>query len=155
MLPKLAEGSEHLVLLDEAEAVVFKLTRPTIYGESYYLVDGVVHQKNCSPLDYLLRLHFWKKVFRSAPQAIGMTPEGQILSQQKYISGAPPSQEAADAFLISAGMKPVKQSCWLWKMEYPEGEYDVWIGDARADNFVENAGGIIPIDLRIWTAPMS
>jgi len=147
-LPKLAEGSEPLVYYDERLAKVFKLTRPRVFGEFYYLVGGLVHQRNCSPLDYLLRLRHWKRLFGSAPKDLGITPSGQIVSTQKFISGTQPPQEIVDAFLLRSGLSPVKQDCWLWKKAYPDIE--IWLGDARADNFVLTEMGVVPIDIRLW-----
>ena len=148
VLPKLAEGSEHLVYLDASRARVFKTTRPRIFGESYYLVNGIMHQRNCSPLDYLLRLRLWKKLFQSAPRDLGITEAGQIVSTHEFISGTLPTQEQVDSFLWQSGLTDVKRNRWLWKRAYPE--FEIWLGDARADNFVNTNVGIVPIDIRLW-----
>lgn len=60
VLSKLTEGSEHLVYLDQTKGDVVKLTRPRIFGESYFLVDGIVNQKNCTPFEYLVVAQFEK-----------------------------------------------------------------------------------------------
>jgi hypothetical protein len=73
-----AEGSEHVVYFDSTDAQVWKITRPGVFGDSYYLVNELVHQRNNSPLGYLMRLRLWKTVFESAPRAVGITPQGQI-----------------------------------------------------------------------------
>jgi hypothetical protein len=130
---------------------VVKVTRPGIYGESYYLANNVVNQKNCSPLDYLLRLRLWKKLFESAPNPLGITDAGQIVSRHRFVTGELPSQIAVDSFLETVGFTAVRKNCWLWKKEYPN-EFDYWLGDARAENFVQTAGGIVPIDIRLWQA---
>lgn len=146
---KVAEGSEHLVFLDAANAKVFKATRPNIYGESYYLdAAGKINQKNCSPLEYLIRLRLWKKLFQSAPRDLGMTEQGQIISSHKFITGEKPAQAAVDSFLLEAGLFAVKQQYWLWKRSYPD--FEIWLGDARDDNFVQTDAGIVPIDIRLW-----
>ena len=54
------------MFLDAANAKVFKLTRKGMYGELYYLVNNLMHQRNCAPVEYLLRLRIWKKIFQSA-----------------------------------------------------------------------------------------
>jgi hypothetical protein len=147
--PKLAEGSEHLVFLDAANATVFKATRPTLFGESYYLnASGKMNQKNCSPLEYLIRLRLWKKLFQSAPRDLGITDQGQIISSHKFITGKKPTQVAVDSFLREAGLSAVRQEYWLWKRTYPE--FEIWLGDARDENFVETEAGIVPIDIRLW-----
>jgi hypothetical protein len=127
---------------------VWKLTRPTIFGESYYLVEGIVHQKNSSPWEYLVRLKLWTRLFGTGPVAVGMTKEAQMVSVDSFVPGTPPTQQRVDAFLVEAGLVAVKQSCWLWKKEYPDLE--LWVGDARADNFVDTPRGIVPIDVRLW-----
>jgi hypothetical protein len=148
-LPEIAAGSEHVVYLDAPREEVFKATRPGLYGDIYYLEDGVVHQKNCSPIEYLARLRIWKKLFRSAPQELGITDNGQMVTRQKFITGEIPDQETVNKFLESFGMLEVKKQCWLWKRVYDSG-IEVWLGDARADNFVKTDIGIVPIDIRLW-----
>ncbi len=151
-LPKIAEGSEHSVFFNEKESVVYKLTLLDVFGDSYYLSNGAVYQEKSDPLEYLLRLRLWDKIFRPGPECLGITEQGQIVSKLKFISGLCPQQEEVDEFLISAGLIAVKQNCWLWKKDYEE--FSVWVGDARADNFVSSLNGIIPIDLRLWFAPL-
>jgi hypothetical protein len=152
--PRLADGSEHLVFYDADNATVFKATRPSLYGESYYLdAAGKINQRNCSPLDYLIRLRLWKKLFGSAPRDLGMTACGQIVSSQKFIAGKDPgnptpTQSDVDSFLIAAGLTAVRQEFWLWKRSYED--FEIWLGDARSDNFVESRAGIVPIDIRLW-----
>lgn len=149
-LPKIAEGSEHEVFLRADVAQVFKLTRPHTFGESYFLKENIVHQRNCSPLDYLIRLRLWKKVFGSAPSDLGITTTGQIVTEQKYIAGDLPNQDRVNEFLESSGFIDVKHQCFLWKK--PFEEFDIWLGDARDENFVETPKGIVPIDIRMWFA---
>jgi hypothetical protein len=114
----------------------------------YYLVNNVVNQRNCSPLEYLNRLRLWKKIFGSAPVALGITDQGSIVSSQKYIQGSVPSQDDVDAFLELSGLSEVKRKCWLWKKAYPK--FEIWMGDARKDNFVDTKTEVVPIDIRLW-----
>jgi hypothetical protein len=152
-LPKFAEGSEHAVYLETSTSVL-KLTRPGTYGESYYLAEnGMVFQQSCWPLEYLIRIRLWDHIFGNAPRPVGITPAGQIVSRQPYIAGDPPSQPDVDEYLLQSGLEAVKQSRWLWKKSYPDEEYDVWVGDARNDNFVLTIAGMVPIDLRLWFNP--
>jgi hypothetical protein len=84
-----------------------------------------------------------------------VTESGQIVSRQKFIVGDPePPQETVDQFLTEAGAVAVKQSCWLWKKAEKDSRWEVWIGDARSDNFVLAGSEIIPIDIRIWGVPI-
>ena len=119
-LAKLGEGSEHFVYLTESGENVLKLTKPGIFGDSCFLKDGRVNQRCCTPGDYLLRMNLLKAHFGFAPDAIGVTDTGQIVTLQKFIEGEPPFQEEADAFLIISGLEPVKQSCFIWKRTSPE-----------------------------------
>jgi hypothetical protein len=149
-LVKLDEGSEHIVYLAPGGREVIKLTRPGIYGDTYHLVDGRVHQRNCTPGDYLIRLALLEFHFGFSHTPVGITHSGQIVSVQRFVEGEPPSQEEVDDFLIASGMEPVKRNCWLWKKNDPAENVEYWTGDARADNFVKTPHGIVPIDLRMW-----
>lgn len=148
--PKLAEGSEHLVLFDENTGEVVKITRPGTYGDYYEIIRDQIHQFDNVPLDYLMRLWAWELFFSEAPRPIGITKSGGIISRQRFIVGrADPPQDEVDEFLLGAGAVPVRQNCWLWKKEV-DAELEIWIGDARSDNFVHAEEGIVPIDIRIW-----
>ena len=128
--------------------MVFKTTRLGTYGESYYLHENRVYQRQCSPLEYLIRLTLWDEVFHSAPQSLGIATSGQIISAQPYITGGLPTQETVDEFLLASGFSDVKRHCFLWKKTY--GTFDIWLGDARDENFVETPLGLVPIDVRMW-----
>lgn len=152
-LPDLAEGSEHLVFFDESAGEVVKVTRRGIYGDYYEIVEGRMTQFDSTPVEYLLRMRWWEKLFSTAPSPKGLTEAGQIVSRQTYIHGDLPSQEV-DGFLAEAGLTPVRRNCWLWKMAVLKSRMEVWIGDARSDNFVSVGGSIVPIDVRVWGLPM-
>ena len=154
-LPELARGSEHLVLFDDQTSEVVKITLPGTYGDFYEIIDGRINQFDSTPAEYLLRMRWWEKLFSAAPDPFGMTDSGQIISRQKFIRGDPPQQEQVDQFLVEAGAVAVRQRCWLWKKADVDPESEIWIGDARSDNFVLAEEGIIPIDIRIWGVPIS
>jgi hypothetical protein len=124
------------------------VTWPGVFGDIYYLVNNLVNQRKCSPLEYLSRLRFWKKLFGSAPSALGITDQGSVVSRQNYIQGNVPSQEDVDAFLELSGLVPVKRQFWLWKKVYPG--FEIWVGDVRNDNFVDTETEVVPIDIRVW-----
>lgn len=147
-LPKLAVGSEHCVLFHEPDWSVIKVTLPHTYGDYYYLQAGRVYQEACTPLQYLMRLQYWTELFGAAPQAIGLTPDGRIVSDQPFITGKPPTQDEVDTFLMDSGLEPVRRNCFLWKRAYEQEE--VWIGDARDENFLRTDNDIVPIDIRLW-----
>ena len=155
-LPRLDEGSEHLVLFDVGTSEVVKITRPGTYGDYYEIIEGRINQFDSTPAEYLLRMNWWEELFSTAPNPIGMTATGQIVSRQRFIQGDPnPPQKEVDQFLIDAGAVAVKQSCWLWKKVEADSNIEVWVGDARSDNFVLAKDGMIPIDIRIWGIPIS
>ena len=145
----LESGSEHLVYFDEVSGEVIKFTKSGIYGAHYELIDDRVYEFNCTPLDYLIPMRLLLKQFGFSQTPIGVTKNAQIVSRQMFVTGDPPTQEAVDLFLTDAGLTPVRQNCWLWKGKKNDG-FEPWVGDARADNFVDTPSGIIPIDLRMW-----
>ena len=69
-LPRLDEGSEHLVLLDEQTSEVVKITLPGTYGDYYEIINGRINQFDCTPAEYLLRMRWWEKLFSSAPNRL-------------------------------------------------------------------------------------
>lgn len=152
--PRIAEGSEHLVFFDQTLNEVVKVTREGLYGDYYEIVDNRINQFNCTPLEYLFRASWWEVLFSLSPLPEGITTKGQILSRQKFITGAPPSQEQVDDFLMQSDWTPVRKNCWLWQKEMTESAMNVWLGDARADNFVSSPQGLVPIDIRVWALPM-
>ncbi len=147
----LTQGSEHQVDLElEFGECVVKTTLPGIYGDIYYLHDGLVFQRSCTPYEYLVRLRLWDKLFGFAPHAVGMTDEDRFVSIQDFASGDPPSQLEVNDFLRQSGLIAVRENRWLWKKDDETRPVSIWVGDARADNFVLHEGNIIPIDLRLW-----
>ena len=100
-------------------------------------------------MEYLLRMRWWEKLFSTAPDPFGMTKSGQIISRQKFIRGDPPKQEEVDQFLVDAGVVAVRQRCWLWKKADHESAMEIWIGDARSDNFVLTPEEMVPIDMSL------
>jgi hypothetical protein len=149
-LAKLSEGSEHFVYLTENGESVLKLTKPGIFGDLYFLEDGRVNQRCCTPGDYLVRMYLLDLHFGFAPNAVGVTDSGQIVTLQKFVEGDPPTQDETNVFLRGSGLEPVKLSCFIWKRASPVEGFEYWVGDARDENFVKTVHGIVPIDLRMW-----
>jgi len=152
VLFRIAEGSEHVVYKDtrEAESLteVVKVTHRGLYGDYYAVTGGRVSQFSCTPGQYLKRMELLD-MFGLPTTPVGLTESGQIMSRQKFIVGELPSQSEVNAFMSEAGMLPVKVECFLWKMPL-EDQLEIWVGDARDENFVKTASGIIPIDIRMW-----
>jgi hypothetical protein len=95
-------------------------------------------------------MRLWSEVFGYAPIPFGITPAGQIVSRHAFISGDPPSQSEVDSFLFSEGFIPVRQKYWLWEKYFATEGFRMGLGDARDENFVRTAEGIVPIDVRLW-----
>jgi hypothetical protein len=144
------EGSEHIVYLSADSSSVIKLTRRGLYGDLYYLVGERVYQRCCTPGEYLLRLALLEEHFGFGAELLGATEAGQIVTRQPFVKGDPPTEAEVTEFLTSAGVEPVKPSCWLWKKRGVNQALEYWIGDARADNFVKTPNGLVPIDVRMW-----
>jgi len=138
-----------LVYLQDTTATVIKVTREDIFGDQYFLKDGLIHQQKSTPLQYLIRLRLWKKLFGAAPVCLGITPLGQFISTQPFISGEMPSQQEVDAYLSNSGITPLKKAAFVWEKFFPEENHSVWIGDTRDENFVKTESGIVPIDIRL------
>jgi hypothetical protein len=151
-LPRLAEGSEHIVYLEARKGNVLKLTRPSLYGDYYEESRGQISEFRSTPSAYLARMELWQILFGHAPVALGITAAGQIVTEQKFIVGTEPVQPEVDEFLIQQGLVPIRQSCWLWKeARLGTEKTEVWLGDARADNFKKTlTGRMAPIDIRLW-----
>jgi hypothetical protein len=147
---ELTEGSEHRVYLEQQFGVVVKCTLNGLYGDRYAIRNGQVWQYACTPYEYLVRMHLWKRLFGFAPHPVGMLETGQIVSVQDFVSGDMPTQEKVNEFMRQSGLTAVRESSWLWKMDDADGDISTWVGDARTDNFVEHEGQILPIDLRLW-----
>jgi hypothetical protein len=148
VLPRLSEGSEHRVFVDVPAGRVYKHTLPGTFGDTYFIVNGRVHQRRCLPSDYLARLHLWQKVFGPPPIALGITASGQFVTEQRFVTGDVPSQQEVDDYLWAEGLVDVKRQCFVWRKTVLGS--DIWVGDTRDENFVKTANGIVPIDVRLW-----
>ncbi len=149
-LPKISTGSEHAVYFEESSNLVFKKTLPGTFGDHYFLDDSNrVNQEKASPLEYLIRMRLWSAIFGNAPEPVGVIDSGAIVSRQAYIKGNIPSQDSVNQFIEDSGFSGVKIQCFIWKRAF--AKFEIWVGDARDENFVETKTGIVPIDLRIWT----
>jgi hypothetical protein len=149
---RIAEGSEHIVYKetgeDESLTEIVKVTHPGLYGDYYTVTGGRISQFACTPGQYLKRMELLD-MFGLPTTPVGITDSGQIISRQKFIVGELPSQFEVNTFMSEAGMLPVKVECFLWKIPAEDG-IEIWVGDARDENFVKTTSGIIPIDIRMW-----
>jgi hypothetical protein len=126
---------------------VIKLTKPGLYGDLYYLHNGLVNQRNCSISEYAVRTHL-SDFLGFHTSLLGITDTHQIVTSQKFIQGTQPTNTEVSEFLRHSDFTPVKEECWLWQRLI--NDLLIWVGDARTDNFVKTEHGIVPIDLRMW-----
>ena len=149
---RIAEGSEHIVYKTTREShdltEIVKVTHPGLYGDYYEMAGGRISQFACTPGQYLKRMELLD-IFGLPTLPVGITESGQIISRQKFIVGDLPNQAEVNAFMIEAGMIPVKIECFLWKTH--ADDIEIWVGDVRDENFVKTDAGIVPIDIRMWT----
>ena len=138
------------MLFRESDVTVIKVTLSHTYGDYYEVRDGRIFQHAATPAAYLIRLRLWEKMFGLAPQDLGVTAKGCIVSVQPFITGAPPTQSEVNSFLMESGLEDVNSRCFLWKRA--SEHLDIWVGDTRDENFLRTETGIVPIDIRLWLA---
>ena len=141
------------MFLDATVGEVVKTTRVGTFGEYYEVKAGRIVEYDSTPGEYLNRMRLWERLFENAPVPLGVSPAGQVVTRQRYIAGLKPTQAEVDAFLLEAGLEPVRQKFWIWRRFDEELGIGMWVGDVRADNFVETPHGLVPIDIRIRQGP--
>jgi hypothetical protein len=150
-LVRFDQGREHTVFFAENRSVVIKVTNSDTYGDFYYMdATGRVCERRSTPAEYLRRLELVRFHFGFTTEVLGVSAGGCIVSRQAYVTGDPPGQEEVDSFLVEKGLEAVKKNCWLWKMHDSRLGVNIWLGDARGENFVKTAEGFVPIDIRMW-----
>jgi len=60
---------------------------------------------------------------------MGLTNDGRIVTNRKFIKGKPPTQAQADNYLASNGMIPWRQECFWWKSQKLTNLFQAGIGD--------------------------
>ena len=159
--------SEHEVWYRESDQRVVKRTWPGFFGQVPNWKNGRLDREPATPAQYLARQKLQNEVFNgdivlegvsisSRPSMIIGEPSGQpsfVISQQ-FIetpdenSPAPTARQIA-TFLSAHGFEPVPGSYFGWQ----RAADGVAILDARRDNFIMAAEGVIPIDLQIAVIP--
>ena len=157
------DTSEHKVrhrLLDDR---AIKVTWLGFYGQTPVVRGGKLERVNATPAQYMARQILQNLVFNGrivlegihvseGPSFIIGEPSGQpsfVISQPWYPAADKtnphPSPEAVNAFMQAQSFVPVRGSYFGW-VRPQDG---VIITDAKPDNFVLTAVGIVPIDLQI------
>lgn len=162
-LPLLSNStSEHEVRVREADGRVVKRTWPGFYGQVPLWRNGKLDRGPATPAQYLERMALHNEVFASAfwlegvnesnrPSMIIGEASGQpslVISQPKIAAVdarfPTPSISQIDEFLRAYEFQPVLGSYFGWQRR--DGAV---LLDARSDNFIVSAEGVIPIDLQM------
>ena len=159
--------SEHEVRGRPADGCVVKMTWPGFYGQVPVWLDGKIERGAALPSQYLERQLLQNAIFNSAivlegvvlsdqPSMIIGEPTGQpsFVISQPFITalhpGDPgPGESQIAAFLSAHGFAPVPGSYFGWQ----RAADGVVLLDARRDNFILSAEGVIPIDLQMAIIP--
>ncbi len=159
--------SEHEVRYPTADRRVVKKTWPGFYGQIPVWKDDRVEREPATPAEYLDRQALQNEVFGSdlrlegvnvseRPSMIIGEPAGlpSFVVTQRFIEGAdarfpkPPDARIAE-FFEAHGFEAIPRSYFGW-VRRADG---VVVLDARGDNFVLSAEGVIPIDLQMALVP--
>ena len=151
--------SEHEVFFRIADSRAVKRTWPGVYGQIPVAVDGQLERRNATPSEYLNRMALHIEVFASNIRLEGVTisdkpsmiigqPTGQpsiVISQLWYEKDGVATNEAIHDLLVEEGFRAVPSSYFGW---YRPSD-GVVIVDAKPDNFIRTAVGLVPIDLQM------
>ena len=158
-LPKQASTTaEHQVFYRAADKRALKVTYPGTFGAT---PDPKGAQRGATPLFYLYRLALMNRVFNSGLRLEGVTfgkslviglsgDQPSMVTSQPWIRPAnaerphPTSREITQ-FMASLDFVQVTKSYYGWQRTADA----VTILDARPDNFIRSAEGVVPIDLVI------
>jgi len=152
--------SEHEVFYRPWEGRAVKRTwRGGVYGQIPCPLNGKLDRKNAKPSEYLRRMAFQILLFDSDLKLEGVTisdkpsmvlfqPTGQpcfVVSQRWFERGGRVTTEDIATFMEDAGFREVKGSYFGWSRP-ADGMIVV---DAKPDNFIKTAVGLVPIDLQM------
>lgn len=156
--------SEHEVFYRISDRRAVKRTWAGFYGQVPVIQDGKFLRKNASPSEYLRRMALQIDVFcndlrlegvciSSKPSMIIGQPPGEpsfVISQQWFEEKERLTNEDIQDLLESEGFEKAPGSSFGW-YRLTDG---VLIADARPDNFIKTASGVVPIDLQMATVDL-
>jgi hypothetical protein len=151
--------SEHEVHYRESDGRAVKRTWPGFYGQIPFPGEGTLDRHNATPAEYLRRMALQIAVFRSdlklegvsisdKPSMILGQPAGEpsiVVSQHWFEKEDAPSLPEIAQRLGADGFLPAPHSYFGW---YRPAD-GVVIVDAKPDNFIQTAAGLVPIDLQM------
>ena len=159
--------SEHEVWYRDLDRRVVKRTWPGFFGQVPIWKAGRLDRGSATPAQYLRRQRLQNEVFNSdivlegvnvsaKPSMIIGEPAGQpsFVISQPFIETPEenfpaPTEAQIEALLTAHGFESVPGSYFGWQ-RVSDG---VVILDARRDNFILSAEGVIPIDLQMAVIP--
>lgn len=151
--------SEHEVFYRSSDNRALKRTWPGVFGQIPVPGNGRLDRANATPCEYLFRQALHVSVFGSdirfegvsvsdKPSMVLFEPPGQpsfVVSQEWFESGEAPRIPEIAFSLQQDGFVAVPNSYFGW---YRAAD-GVVIVDAKPDNFIKTALGVVPIDLQM------
>ncbi len=156
------ETTEHEVWRFGSEGRALKRSWPGVYGQIPILWKGGIRMKNATLPEYLRRMALHVALFGSDIRFEGITvsdkpsmiigrPAGEpsaVISQEwiraASLSQPSPDEEEIADFMRGMGFRKIRDSFYGWARH--DG---VIVMDAKTDNFILTAVGVVPIDLQI------
>lgn len=157
------ETSEHEVRFRESDHRVVKRTWTGTFGMVPAWVDGMWRPAAATPLEYLRRFALHNQLFQDDVRLegvivserpttlVGAIPGGvSIVISQRWLIAADsedpnPSDEEIASFMRELGFEAIPNSFFGWFSE----SAGLVLLDAKPDNLVKTAAGILPFDLLI------
>lgn len=154
---------EHEVRFRPEDRRAVKKTLPGTFGFVPAWDGSLWTPKAATPAEYLHRMHLQNTLFQddillegaivhSGPSMlIGHPPDGlSFVISQPWLEAVDnaqqfPSEESIHDLLCQIGFRPLLQSFYGWQSH----DESLVILDAKPDNFIETAHGILPIDLML------
>ena len=154
---------EHEVRFREEDRRAVKKTWPGTFGFVPAWNGSVWVPRPATPAEYLHRMHLQNHVFQddirleggmisSGPSLLIGQPSGgfSFVISQPWLEAADnkqqyPSEEEIHGLLCEIGFQPMLKSLYGWQST----DRSLIILDAKPDNFITTADGILPIDLLI------
>jgi hypothetical protein len=154
--------AEHEVFRRVVDDRAIKRTYAGTFGVTPH---GKGHQIAATPAFYLARLHLMNAVFGAGMRLEGVTlgqslligqqgEQPSIVVSQQWIRAADPgrphpSEAEIELFMRSLGFEPLAGAYFGWH----RARDGVRVVDARVDNFIKSADGVVPIDLVVFRQP--
>jgi hypothetical protein len=151
--------SEHEVFFRPSEGRAVKRTRAGVYGQIPTPLNGKLDRKNAKPSEYLRRmalqilfidsdLKLEGVIISEKPSIILFEPPGQpsfVISQRWFERTDRVTTEEIRELMEDSGFQLVPRSYFGWFRR----EDRMVVVDAKPDNFIKTAAGLVPIDLQM------